>query len=67
MVEPGDDGQNMVRRGRSRWGGGMSREGRLREGGGGRKGNSGRSKRIKKFNFRQEAEETKKDEGEVAE
>ena len=67
MVEPGDDSQNMVRRGRSRWGGGMSREGRLREGGGGGRETVGGPRELKKFNFRQEAEETKKDEGEVAE
>ena len=67
MVEPGDDGQNMVRRGRSRWGGGMSREGSLREGGGGGRKIVGGPRELIKFNFRQEAEETKKDEGEVAE
>ena len=67
MVEPGDDGQNMVRRGRSRWGGGMSREGRLREGGGEEGKQWEVQENLKKFNFRQEAEETKKDEGEVAE
>ena len=46
----------------------MSREGSLREGGGGggRKIVGGPRELIK-FNFRQEAEETKKDEGEVAE
>ena len=48
MVEPGDDGQNMVRRGRSRWGGGMSREGRLREGGGGGRETVGGPRELKK-------------------
>ena len=67
MVEPGDNGQNMVRRGRSGWGGGMSREGSLREGGWGGREIVGGPRELIKFNFRQEAEETKKDEGEVAE